>query len=233
MKLKEIVLAGALLLSSSAALSQNKLKFDVYSREEGLLKLLNSSSLRINSEQIDFSFLFDIYSMEFQKLTDSTYREIVRNNFLWQAKDEFFDYSKDSCYTLLSYSAVRGKPREEKKALVERRFDKKYLSLPELFKDFEEGRLENGDSLHFIVNGMPYSVKIKRRENQDSIIYSSSLEDIIKREPGDIIICPYPIEVYAIEKDGKFVPIGFSTELLRVKNGKKIPINGKLREEKD
>jgi len=228
MKLKEITLASALFLSS-LAFSQDNLNFDVYSKERGLLKFLNSSSLKVSPKEIDFSFLFGIYSMKIKNLTDSTYQEIVKDN--WELREEFFDYSfKDSCYTLLRYSVKKGKPREEKKALGERKFDEKYGGLPELFSAFEEGLLKDKDSLHFIVLGMPYSVKIESRENQDSIIYSCNLEEIIKREPGDNIIFPYPIEVYTIKREEGLSPVGFSTAFVRVRSGKKVPIKGKIRE---
>ncbi|MEK6833681.1 MAG: hypothetical protein AABY32_06570 [Nanoarchaeota archaeon] len=226
MKLREIVLAGAIFLSG-AVFSQDKLHFDVYSREEGFLNLLKSSFLRVSSKEVDFSFLFGIYSMSFKKINDSIYQEVVKDN--WALREEFFDYSlEDSCYTLIRYSAKRGKPRQEKKALEERIFDKKYRVLPELFSNFKNGLL--GDSLHFIVNGMPYSVKINSRENGESIIYSCNLGELIKREPGDNILFPYPIEVYAIKKNGELLPLGFSTEFLKVRSGKKVPIKGKLKE---
>ncbi len=231
MKLKEIVLAGSLLLLTSLAFSQDKLKFDVYSKGEGRFSLrLNNSTLKVDSNEIDFSFLLGFYSMKFKKLTDSTYQEIVKNNVPFQSKDEFFNYSfKDSCYTLLSYYAVGGKPRAEKKALVGRDFDDKYRSLPELVNYFEKGLIKDGDSIHFIINGEPYSVEIGRRENQDSVIYSCSLEEIIKREPGDVIIFPYPIEAYATKENGGLIPLRFSTAFLNVRNGKKTSIEGELR----
>jgi len=121
MKLKEIVFAGALFLSSSVAFSQDNLNFDVYN--DWLLGInLNMSSLRITPKKIDFSFLKNLYSMEFNQLNDSTYQEIVRDN--WARREEFFDYSKDSCYTLINYSVVKGEAREEKVAVIGRVFDK-------------------------------------------------------------------------------------------------------------
>ena len=230
MRLRELAFTSAILLSG-AVFSQDNVKFDVYSKEEGFLNRLNSSSLRVSQKEIDFSFLFGIYSMEFKRINDSTYQEIADNNFLWESKKEFFNYSlEDSCYTLIKYFVEGGKPRKEKKALEGRRFDKKYRSLPELFNYFEKGLLKDKDSLHFIVNAMPYSVPVKSRENKDSIVYSCSLDDMIKREPGDNIIFPYPIEVYTIKREEGLSPVGFSTEFLRVKSGKRIPIKGKLRE---
>lgn len=228
MKFKEIVLGGTLLLSSSLALSQNELHFDIYSREDGILNFLRSSSLKASPNEVDFSFLFGIYSMKAINSTDSTYQEIVKNNIPWETKDEFFNYSKDSCYVLNSYFTKNGKSREEKEALEGRIFDKKYKTLPELFNDFEKGLL--GDSLHFIVQGMPYSARIKKIDNSDRIIYSCTFD--VKRESGDMYICPYPIEVYTIKKDGKLTPTKFSTMLLNSKNGKKIPLQGKLREKR-
>lgn len=236
MNLKKIVLAGALLLSSSSAFSQqDKLHFDIYSRFEGFFNIkLNSSSLKANSKEINFSFLYGIYSAFFDKVNDSTYRETVQNNFLWISKEETFDYllSKDSCYTFVKYSAKGEKPREEKKALEGKIFNKKYRSLPELFDNFEKGLLK--DSIHLIVNATPYSVKVESIEKGDSnIAYSCSLEGLVKREPGDIIIFPYPIELFAEKRTGKTVPLKFHTKFLNVRNGNKTFIEGELRKNKN
>ncbi len=231
MKFKEILLASAFLLSSSLAFPQKPLHFDVYSREEGFLNLLRSSSLRVSPKEIDFSFLFGIYSMKFKKMTDSTYQEIVDDNSLLDSKKEFFDYLfKDSCYTLKNYSARGGKPREEKELLEGKIFDKKYKTPPEVFDYFKRGKIKDSDSIHFVVCGLPYSVEIRIVEKKDSVTYSCSLENIIKREPGDNILFPYPIKAYTIKKNGELFPLGFSTEFLKVRSGKRIPIKGKLRE---
>lgn len=233
MNLKEIVLAGALLLYGSSAFSQqDKLYFDIYSRFEGFFNIkLNNSSLKADSKEINFSFLYGIYSTCFDKVNDSTYRETVKNNFLWISKEETFDYlrGKDSCYTFVKYSAKGEKPREEKKALEGRTFNKKYKPLPELFDDFEKGLLK--DSIHMIVNAVPYSIKVKSiEEEKNNIIYSCSLEGLVKREPGDIIIFPYPIELFAEKRaGGKIVPLRFCTKFLNVRSGNKTFIEGELR----
>jgi len=233
MNLKEIVLAGALLFSGSSAFSQqDKLHFDIYSRFEGFFNIkLNNSYLKANSKEINFSFLYGIYSTCFNKLNDSTYRETVKNNFLWISKEETFDYSlgKDSCYTFVKYSAKGENPREEKKALEGKIFNKKYRSLPELFNDFEKGLLK--DSIHLIVNATSYSIKVENIEKGDNnITYSCSLEGLVKREPGDIIIFPYPIELFAEKRaGGKIVPFRFCTKFLNVRNGNKTFIEGELR----
>lgn len=229
MKLKEIVLAGAIFLQSAIAFSQEKLHFDVYSKGEGFLNpRLKNSSLKISPKEIDFSFLFGIYSMEFKKINDSTYQEIVKNNFLWKSKKEFFEYSfKDNCYTFNSYSIEGDKPRLEKKMLEGNSFDEKYKALPELFENFENGSLK--DSIHFIVLGLPYSAKIERIEKENNVTYYCNLGDLIKSEPGDIIIFPYPIEAYAAKGNGKLMPLGFSTKFLNVKAGRNVNIEGELK----
>ncbi len=230
MKFKEILLAGAFFLSTSLAFSQKPVHFDVYSKGEGFFNpKLNTSSLKVSPEEIDFSFLFGIYSMKFKKINDSTYREIVKNNFLWKSKEEFFDYSfKDSCYTFNNYSARGEKPRLEKELLEGKTFDKKYKSPPELFGYLERGLIK--DSIHFIVCGLPYSVKIESIEKNDTITYSCSLEESIKKEPGDVILFPYPIEAITKKEDGKIIPLGFFTKFLNAKNGKNTHLEGVLRE---
>jgi hypothetical protein len=230
MKLREILLAGAFLLSS-AAFSQNKLHFDIYSKKEGFFNPRLNSSLNMDSKEIDFSFLHGMYSMKFKRINDSTYREIVKNNF-FQSKEEVFDYSfRDSSCILDSYSAIGGKPREEKEVLEGTVFDKKYKSLPELFNDFEKGLLK--DSIYLIVLGMPYSIKIENTEVDEDIIYSCKLKKPIKKEPGDFILFPYPIEVYAKRKNEKVIPLGFYTKFLNVRSGRNTSIEGELRKEKE
>jgi hypothetical protein len=229
MKIREIVLAGALFLSS-AAFSQDKLHFDIYSKGEGFFPRFNSGSVKANSGEIDCSFLFGIYSMNFKKVNDLTYQEIVKTSFLWISKEEFFNYSfKDSCYTLNSYSAVGEKPRLEKEVLEGTSFDKKYKTPPELLNDFEKGLLEEEDSIHFIIQGMPYSIKINNTKKGDEIIYSSTPPKI-DEEPGDYFIFPYSAEVHAKEKNEKIIPIGFRTKLLNAKTKKSTTIEGELRE---
>jgi len=229
MKLKQILLAGALLFSS-VAFSQEQFKFNIYGKgEKSSGQGLKIGFLKVTPKKIDVSFWWRLYSLEFQKISDSTYREVVKDKIPFSdPKHEFFNYSfKDSCYTLENYFTEEGKPREEKEALEGRVFNKKYKSLPELFNNFENGLLK--DSIHFVVLGMPYSVKIETRENQDSVIYSCNLENIIKREPGDNIIFPYPIKAYTIKREGGLLPVGFSTEFLRVRSGKRTSIKGELR----
>jgi hypothetical protein len=229
MKLKEILLGGAIFLSS-AAFSQDKLHFDVYTKGEGFFGLrLNNSSLKVDSNEINLSFLFGIYSVEFKKINDSTYKEIVRNNFLWKSKEEFFDYSfKDSSYVLDSYSAIGGKPREEKEALEKTVFNKKYKDLPGLFSEFEKGSLK--DSIHFIILGLPYSIKIESSKRDSDLVYSCNPKELVKEEPGDVILFPYPLEVRAKKKDEKIVPFLFFTKFLNVKTGRNISVEGELRE---
>ena len=227
MKLREILLAGAFLLSSPA-FSQDKLHFDISSKGGRLFN--PGGSLKMDSNEIDISVLLGIYSVKFKRINDSTYQEIVKNNFLW-SKEEFFDYSfKNSSYTLDSYFAVGGKPREEKEALEGTVFDKKYKNLPELFKDFEKGLLK--DSIHCIVLGLPYSIKIENTEKDKDIIYSCNLLGCIKRDPGDFVLFPYPIEVHAKRKDEKIIPVGFYTKFANVRTGRNTSIEGRLRKEK-
>jgi hypothetical protein len=230
MKLKEIVLAGAMLLSS-AAFSQNKLHFDIHSKGGGLIGIiLNTGSLDVNSDAINVSFLSGHYSMDFRKINDSTYREIVENNFLWKSKKEIFEYSfKDSCYKLNSYFVIGEKPRDEKKALEGTVFDEKYEIPPEILNDLKKGLLEKKDSIHFIIQGVSYSIKIENTKKDNNIIYSCDPGEIVKEEPGDFILFPYPIEVRAEKKDGKTIPLKFSTKFLNARTGKNTSIEGELR----
>lgn len=233
MKLKEIVLAGAMLLSSVAfAQSSDKLHFDVYSKRDGsFIPKLNTGSLRIASDEVDFSFLFGIYSMNFKKVNDSTYQEIVRDNLLWDLKEEFFYYSfKNSRYTLKDYFVVGGKPREEKEALKGKVFDKKYKMPLEILSNFEENIKK--DSLHFIAFGEPYSVGKKEVIEKGDTIYSYILGKPIKKELGDFIIFPYPTKIILKKKDGKFIPFEFYTKSLNLRNKNENSIEGKLKEEK-
>lgn len=231
MSLKKILLAGAFLLSTSLVLSQEKLQFDISSDRRGISRLIaNNSSLSLDSSKIDFSFLYGLYSMKFEKINDSTYRETVKNSFLWKSNNEVFNYSlKDSCYTLNNYSAEGGKPRKEKEMLEGITFDKKYKTFPELFNYFEKGLLK--DSLHCIVLGLPYSVKIEKSFEENKIVYSCSLNGVIKKEEGDFIVFPYPVEINAKKKGEKLVPFSFFTKYLNVKNGKQTSLEGELRKE--
>lgn len=223
MKFKEIFLAGALLFSSVLASSQNKLNYEV--RTEGGGFPSTNSSINLNSKEINFSFLYGLYSMKFNQINDSTYRET--KHFLF--KKEFFDYSKGSGYEFSNYSVERGKKREEKKALEKTIFNEKYMTFPELLDSFESRGFEGGDSLHFFLMGVPYSLKIERSEKGDSIIYSSTLKGAIKFESGDDFHFSYPIELVAKEEDSKEVILNFSTNFLNVKKGKKGSLEGKLK----
>lgn len=213
---------------SSIVFSQEKLCFDISSDGRGISRFIaNNSSLMMDSSKINFSFLHGLYSMKFEKINDSTYRETVNNSFLWKSNKEVFDYSlKDSCYILNSYSAEGGKPREEKVLLEGTTFNQKYKTFPELFDYFEKGLLK--DSLHCIVLGLPYSVKIEKRVDEDKTIYLCSLNGVIKEEAGDFIVFPYPVEVIAEKKGEKLVPISFFTKYLNVKNGKNTSLEGEL-----
>lgn len=231
MKLREIVLASAFFLSSSLVFSQDKLHFDVYTKGEGFFSpRFNSSSIKVNSDEINCSFLFGIYSMKFKKVNDSTYQESVKTEILWILKEELFNYSfKDSCYTFNNYSAIGENPRQEKEALKGTIFNKKYKTPPELFNDLEKGLLDEKDSIHFIIQGVPYSIKINKIKKGDERIYSSTLLKI-EDEPGDYFIFPYPAEVYTKNKNGKIIPIKFNTKLLNAKTKKITSIEGELRE---
>jgi hypothetical protein len=228
MKLKGILLTGMLFLSS-LGFSQKPLHFEIYSKGEGFFSpRLNNSSLEVSPKEVSFSFLFGIYSMDFQMINDSTYRETVKD--FWNSKEEVFDYSfKDSHYTLKNYSAVKGKIREEKEVLEGKVFDKKYKSLPESFDAFEKGLLK--DSAHFVILGMPYSFKIDKRKKGQDFVYSCNMEKNIKSEPGDVFIFPFPVEVLGKKEKGKFVPYYFSTNFLRSRNGNKIHLEGILTED--
>jgi hypothetical protein len=232
MNLRKIVLASAFLLSSTvASQSLAKLQFDVYSKGEGFFPKFNSGSVKVDSNEIDCSFLFGIYSMKFKKLNDSVYQESVKTNFLWISKEELFEYSfskKDSRYTLYSYSAIGEKPREEKELLEGRVFDKKFEIPPELFNNFKKGLLEDKDSIHFLIQGEPYSIKINNLKKGDERIYSSTPPKI-DEEPGDYFIFPYPAEVYAKNKNGKIIPFKFHTKLLNAKTKKITTIEGELK----
>jgi len=229
MKFKDIFLASGLLLSS-VSLAQEPLHFEVYSQGEGRFSpRLNNSSLKVNSNEVDFSFLFGLYSMNFKKVDDSTYIESVDNNFPFFSKEEIFKYHfKDGHYVFIDYSADNS-PRKEKEALEGSVFNKKYKSFPEAFDDFETGNIK--DSIHFFVLGLPYSIKVERTQKGKEIIYSSNLQDFVKVEPGDDIIFPYPIEVFGVMGNGKITPTKFSTSFLRAKNGKRTHLEGILKKD--
>jgi hypothetical protein len=230
MKLREILLAGTMLFSSMA-FSQDKFKFDIYSKGEGFFNpRINSSSIELSSEEIYFSFLYGIYSMEFKRIDNNTYIESVKNNVPWELKEEIFCYSlKDSCYKLDNYFIIGDEPRKEKKSLEGNFFDKKHKSLPELFDDFEKGLLR--DSMHFFVMGIPYSLKIESKKEDGEIVYYCNPEELVKGEPGDFIIFPYPVKAYTKNKDGEIIPLRFATKFLNVRNGRDTNIEGELREE--
>lgn len=221
MKLKDILLASTLFWSS-LAFGQDKLHFEIATKVEKSIVPKIMSHLNVSSDKVDFSFLWGLYSMEFQKINNFTYRETL--------KDETYEYAfKDSCYTLIDYNRSKGKPKAEKEILEGRTFDKKYKSLSDLFNDIKKGNL--GDSLHFIVLGNPYSAKIEKIQNGKDLVYSCSLTDIIKLEPGDEFHFSYPIKMHAIKKNGDITPLSFSTKCLHVKWGKIISIEGKLKED--
>jgi len=170
-----------------------------------------------------------MYQMSFSKLNDSTYQEIMNIKIPWNSRKEIFDYSfKDSCYILDDYSVVKGKARAERDSLEENIFDKKYKTLVDLFNDFENDLVE--DSIHFIALAVPYSIKVEKIKKENDLIYSSDPGEVIKEEPGDFIIFPYPIEAYA-RKNGKEIrPYKFSTRYKKVRTGRNSRLEGNLRE---
>lgn len=226
MKLKDIFLVGALLFSSiSPTFSQNKLNYEVRTKGGGFPSTI--SFINLSENEIEFSFLFGLYSMKFNQINDITYKET--KHFLF--KKEFFDYSKGSGYTLLDYFVDVGKPREVKEILVNTKLDEKYKTFPELLENFECNGFHNEDSLHFFLMGLPYSLKIEKSDNGDSLIYSSSLNSAVKFEQGDDFHFPYPINIFVKEKDGRSIILGFSTKFLNVKKGKEGSLEGRLKEE--
>lgn len=226
MKFKDIFLAGALLFSSiSPTFSQDKINYEIRTKGGGFPP--TTSFINLSENEIDFSFLLGIYSMKFNQINDSTYKET--KHFL--LKKEFFDYCKGSGYTLLNYFVDVGKPREVKEKLVNTKLDEKYQTFPEILKDFEKKGFEDGDSLHFFLMGVPYSLKVEKSENGENIIYSSSLNGAVKFEPGDDFHFPYPIQMVTKKKNGKMIITGFSTKFLNVKKGKEGSLEGKLKEE--
>lgn len=228
MKLREIVLAGAMFLSG-IAYSQDKLNFDVYTKWDGLPKI-NSSSVKIIPGEIDCSFLFGLYSMKFKKVNDSTYHETIKEGIIWSSREELFEYSfKDSHYILKKYSAIVGKPREEKSVLEETIYDGKYKDLPGLFDYIQKDCLEDGDSIYLIVQGVPYSVKIEKTEKGKDILYFSNPPEI-KDEPGDFMTFSFPFQLYAKEENGKIIPLKFGTKIQNAKTKRSTIIEGKLKE---
>ena len=226
MGLREIVLASTLFLST-VAFSQNKLNFDVYTKRDGLPKF-NSGSVKASHGEIDCSFFFGIYSMNFKKVNDSTYRETVKTSFLWILKEEIFDYTlKNSSYTFKKYSVLGEEPREEKVVLEWTVYDKKYKDLPRLFEDFKKGLMR--DSVHIIVQGVPYSAKIDKTRNGDEIIYFSNPPEI-KDEPGDVMVFSYPFQIRAKEKGGEIIPFLFYTKIENTQTKKVTTIEGVLNE---
>jgi hypothetical protein len=230
MKLREIVLFGSMLISG-IAFSQEKMHFDIYNKGEGVFSpRLNMSSIKVDANEVDFSFLFGIYSMKLRKMNDSTYQEIVKDNLILGSKEELFTYSlKNSSYTLNDYFVVSGEPRKEKEALEGTTFGKKYKTLLEIFDDLQKGLLK--DSAHFFVFGMPYSVGIKKSEENGFTIYSCNLNGTIKEEPGDFIIFPYPAEIISKKKEGKIIPLKFFTKSLNVRNKRVNSIEGILQKD--
>lgn len=225
MKFKEIFLSGALLFSSVLpCFSQDKLNYEVRTKGGGFPS--TTSFIDLSEKEVDFSFLLGIYSMKFNQINDSVYKET--KNFFF--KKEFFDYVSGSGYTLLNYYVDIGKPRKVKESLVDKSLDEKYKTFPEILKDFKKNGFQDKDSLHFFLMGLPYSLEIEKSERGDTVIYSSSLKGAIKFEPGDDFHFPYPIEMVALEKDGKRVILGFSTKFLNVKKGKEGTLEGRLKE---
>jgi len=216
---------------SSIAFSQDKLHFDLYSKGEGFFNpKIKIGYIEKDSNEMNFSFFRKMYQMSFNKLSDSTYQEIINIKIPWNARKEIFDYSfKDSCYVLDNYTSVKGEARAERDSLEGNIFDKKYKTLSELFNDFEEGILE--DSIHFITLAVPYSIKIEKIKKEDDWIYSSDPGDIIKEEPGDFIIFPYPIKAYAKENSEKIKPYRFSTRYKKARTGRSSRFEGILRED--
>lgn len=225
MSLKKILLTGAFLLSTSLAFSQDKLHYEVHTKGGGLPSI--TSFIDLSEKEIDFSFLLGFYSMKFNQINDSIYKETKNVVF----KKEFFDYSKGSGYTLLDYYVDIGRPREVKEILVDKTLDEKYQTFPEILSVFRSKGFEDKDSLHFFLMGLPYSLKVEKFERGDTIFYSSSLKGAIRFEPGDDFHFPYPIEITAIEKDGKMVILGFSTKFLNVKKEKEGILEGRLKEQ--
>jgi hypothetical protein len=232
MNLKKIILMSAMLLSNAvASQSLDKLQFDVCSKSEGFFSPKINSSLKIYPNELDFAFSSIIYSIDFnfKKINDSTYQEFVKSCLLWKLKEELFEYSyneKDSSYTFNRYSVIGEKPRPEKEILVGTHFDKKFKTPPKIFKNLEKGLLD--DSVHFIVFGEPYSIKIGNNVKDGERIYFCDPKDVIKQEPGDFFVFPYPLELHTKRKDGKITPYLFFTKFLNAKNGKSTYIKGEL-----
>lgn len=225
MKFKDIFLAGALLFSSIApTFSQDKLNYEIRTKGGGFPA--TTSFINLSENEIEFSFLLGVYSMKFNQINDSAYKET--KHFLF--KKEFFDYSKGSGYILLDYFVDIGKPREVKESLINTQFDEKYQTFPEIFKEFKNKGFEDKDSLHFFLMGLPYSLKIEKKERGDTLIYSSSLKGAIKFEPGDDFHFPYSIEMIAKKKGDKMIILGFSTRFLNVKKEKEGSLEGRLKE---
>jgi len=228
MNLRKIVLISAMLLSSTAvSQSIDKLQFDVYSKTEGFFSPRINSSLKIDSDELDFAFSSLIYSIDFnfKKINDSTYQEFVKSCLLWKSKEELFEYS----YNKKDYSVIGEKPRLEKEVLKGSVFNKKYTTPPEVFEKLKKDLLK--DSVHFIVFGEPYSIKIENVTKDGEKIYSCDPKDVIKQEPGDFFLFPYPLELHTKNKNGKIIPYLFFTKFLNAKNGKSTYIKGELRKE--
>jgi hypothetical protein len=217
MKLKEILLASALFLSG-AVVAQD-LNYNVAGRLEipFIKRLKVAADLDASPNEISFTF-FD-NSMKFQKLNDSTYREIVND-------EEFYEYSKkDSCYIFKSYHSI-AKPRAEKELLEGRVFNKKYESLPDLFEDLINKKTK--DTLNFILLGNPYSASLKTTKKGKRTYYTGNPADFIKREEGDKFHFKFPIKFEAEEINGQNIPSVFSTKCLYIPLGLIISIEGRL-----
>jgi hypothetical protein len=230
MKFKDIFLAGVILLASSFIPLQRITNFDIYSKGENFIgPRLKTGSIKVTDNSVDFSLLFNIYSMNLKKLNDSTYQETVKDNFIFTSKEEFFIYSfKNSSYALKDYFVIGGAPRKEKEVLIGNVFDRKYKTLIETIHDFEKGSLK--DSAHFFVFGMPYSVGIKNIKEKENTLYICNLNGVIKQEQGDFIIFPYPTEIVAKNEEGKVTPMRFLTKSLNVRNKRINSIEGILKE---
>ncbi len=225
MKLKNL-LVGSFLLFSGIINGQEKLHFDVYSRGDFFFSpKLKIGYFEKKEKEVNFSFLFGAYSIDFKKINDSTYREIVDVG-LWKRKKEVFEYSfNGSCYKLEEYYSMGDEPRLEKERLEGKIFDKKYGVLPEIFNNLEKNQL--GDSIHFVLLGVPYSTRIKTEKEGKDFIFSSDLE-FIEEKPDDVVNFSSPVKVKAKKKNGKLLPYNFSTMYKRVKSGRMNYLEGKL-----
>ncbi|MCK5624511.1 hypothetical protein KAI04_01590 [Candidatus Pacearchaeota archaeon] len=226
MKLKKILLSSLIFLSSMA-FSQEKVHFDFRMKGEGRFNP-KLGYFEKDSNEMSFSIM-KVYEMNFNKINDSTYQEIF-NRGIWNSRKEIFDYSfKDSCYVLDNYSSIRCKPRVERASLEGKIFDKKYKLLPEAFDDFENNLLK--DSIHLVILGVPYSVKLERMEKGNNVRYFCNPGEVVEEEPGDIFVFSFPVTASATKDGKKIKPYKFFTRFKLVQNGKIRGLEGNLREE--